>query len=126
MVAKEKIVLIVDDEEDIKGVMAQALKKKGLDVRLASDGNQAFQIILDEFIDVVISDIRMPHGEGRELLRTIKSLPVDDRPFIFVMSGYEVFSQEEIKKYGVAEFISKPFDMKALADKIEMRLKKKK
>ena len=126
MVAKEKIVLIVDDEEDIKGVMAQALKKKGLDVRLASDGNQAFQIILDEFIDVVISDIRMPHGEGRELLRTIKSLPVDDRPLIFVMSGYEVFSPEEIKKYGVAEFISKPFDMKALADKIEMRLKKKK
>jgi DNA-binding NtrC family response regulator len=126
MADKERIVLIVDDEEDIKGVVAQALRKKGLDVRLASDGNQAFQIILDEFIDVVISDIRMPHGEGRELLRTIKSLPVDDRPLIFVMSGYEVFSPEEIKKYGITEFISKPFDMKSLADKIEMRLKKKK
>ena len=66
--------LIVDDEPFICDLLEQFLRKKGFEVRRANDGIAALEIVQDDPIDVVVSDIKMPGISGVELLQKIRGL----------------------------------------------------
>ena len=73
--------LIVDDEENILKVLKGLLAKNGFkDVLMASNGKQAYEIIQDENIDLVISDLNMPEMDGLALFEKIR-----DTEVIFIM-----------------------------------------
>lgn len=104
-------VLIVDDEkierEGVKYLLSQEEGKRM--IYEAANGKQALQLLRTESIDMLLTDIKMPHMDGLELSRRAKELFPDIQIVIF--SGYNdfTFAQEAIR-YGVTDYILKPVD----------------
>ena len=106
---REKVILIVDDEEDILELLSVILHDEGLRVLAASNGVEALGILAEEKIDLVISDVRMPQMNGIELLTELKNK--GPHPPVVFISGYSDISEEEAYALGVARFIFKPFEV---------------
>ncbi len=101
-------ILVVEDEPLLLEVMVEELTYAGAHVLHASGGNQAFEILIDNSVDIVLTDIRMANGNGVDLIKKINQ-KLAPRPLIFVVSGYSEESVEELKELSVEEVIKKPF-----------------
>lgn len=104
-------ILLVDDETDLRDVIAFDLKRKGYEVTTASGGQEAWEKLKTlKSIDLVITDIKMPQGDGLELLKNI----VAHQPHLPVicLTGFAELSPEEILKLGAKAIFEKPFDRK--------------
>lgn len=105
-----KKILLVDDETDLCKVAAWDFEDAGFEVRKAFGGNEAFHILKEEQFDFLISDIKMPDGDGVELLENIKQSQIDIKG-IFLMTGYADYPVEKLKKIGMDELFQKPIDI---------------
>ena len=102
-------VLIVDDEKIEREGLKYLLSREEGERKVfeASNGKQALQIIRTEDIQLILTDIKMPHMDGLELSRRAK----EENPAlqIVIFSGYSDFSfAQEAIRYGVTEYILKP------------------
>jgi len=123
MVDKSNItVLIVDDEPDILELMEEEFIYYGYKTMTAICGNDAIQLINDNKIDVVVSDYKMPNGNGMAVLDAVKAMADSDRPEFFFVSGQADISIQEALKAGAKKFFSKPFDLDDLIQEIEAEL----
>lgn len=123
MVDKSNItVLIVDDEPDILELMEEEFIYYGYRTLTAICGNDAISLIRDNKIDVVVSDYKMPNGNGMAVLDEVKSMSDDQRPEFFFVSGQADISIPEALKAGAKMFFSKPFDLDDLIKEIESEL----
>ena len=66
-------ILIVEDDFELRGLFKKVLIKNGYTVKCAANGLEALEIILNEYIDLVISDIMMPIMDGYELVQNIRN-----------------------------------------------------
>ena len=66
-------ILLVDDDEAITGALAAFLGRSGFDVRVAEDGRAGLAEVEREVPDLVVCDVIMPHVDGREFVRRIRS-----------------------------------------------------
>lgn len=99
-------ILVVDDEEDVRGILTYGLISAGYECLSAASGVEALAILEENPVDVVVSDINMPHMTGLELVQRVKIKY--DIDFI-IMTGYvEDFSYEDIIGLGATDFIQKP------------------
>jgi PAS domain S-box-containing protein len=116
-------VLLVDDDDRIRALVANMLKKYGYTVLLASAGDQALEIAARHRgrIHLLLTDVVMPGVSGRVLSERLTAVRPDTR--VLFMSGY---SDDAIFRHGVkkaaASFIQKPFSIDALANKIRETL----
>ena len=104
-------VLIVDDEkierEGVKYLLSQENWES--EIYEAANGKQALEILRVKSVDLLLTDIKMPHMDGLELSRTAKEDNVNLRIVIF--SGHNDFSfAQEAIRYGVSDYILKPVD----------------
>ncbi len=106
--------LVVDDGKQLVEVLKLILSGAGYEVRCASSGNEALRVVGKQRIDLVVSDIQMPDGDGFQLLAGIKQLGLRI-PVIF-MTGLADCDEEEIIKSGAYAFLRKPFDTKRLLE----------
>ncbi len=67
------IVLIVEDKDEFRKIYGDRLRSAGYVVVDASDGNQALEVLRSQKIDLVITDINMPHKDGYELITDMKA-----------------------------------------------------
>lgn len=68
-----KKILVVDDDPDMLEILVFFMRKKGFaEVLSATNGKEAFQIVLDQHVDIVITDVRMPVETGVQLLENIR------------------------------------------------------
>lgn len=102
--------LIVDDEELIREILSEAFTLYGANVELAESGFEAMAKIEKSLYDMVITDIRMPNGDGIHLLENIKKL-AEPRPKLFVCSAYNDLSEDKIKDLGILKIFTKPFEL---------------
>lgn len=100
-------ILVVDDEEIIRGIICRTLINEGYHVIEASNGNEIVDKLKENKISMVISDIKMPKMDGFELLAYVKELD-PDMP-VLLMSGHNEFSQDDVVSAGANGFIQKPF-----------------
>jgi DNA-binding NtrC family response regulator len=101
------VAVIVDDEEGIREIVADIVGEIGFEVRLAKNGKEALLLLQDGSVDLVVSDIRMPGGDGVTLLReTVRLYPGTQ---VIMMSGFSDYSEEDLKSLGAFALISKPF-----------------
>ena len=89
---KNKQVLIVDDEVDLREMLALELKNYQTTVFEAKNGQEALNFIKKENIDLVISDIRMPGGNGIEFLKKTKIKIIYKQPFVFQVAFLKLLS----------------------------------
>lgn len=102
-------ILIVDDEPDLLEVIALELEFSGFHVLKAVNGKQALQIIRNHVVDAVLSDIRMPHGDGLELLSALMGERRFTPPLLF-MSGYSDCDEEHAFHRGAVGYFHKPLE----------------
>lgn len=109
----------MDDERSVRELICLNLRKSGFEVFEAKSGREALLIATtpETNIDILISDIIMPHMNGRDLANRISSI----KPFIKVlfMSAYsaEILSNFKLCPDG-ADFIKKPFTMAELMERV--------
>ena len=103
----KKIVLVVDDEADVRRFLTAVLEKHGYEIVIAEDGMTALEIARKEKPDLVTLDLHMPHGTGTDFYRKFtRSHDYADTPIIIV-SG--LAGRELAVKKPVAVF-DKPID----------------
>ena len=118
-----KRVLIIDDQPDLREMLALRLQSYGFLVETAENGREGLEKIKKQSPDVVITDIHMPEIDGFTLLKEVKKLcrsGVRDIPIIAitgVKKGPEMKALFEME--GVSAFIEKPIDGKKLAEKVK-------
>lgn len=113
--------MIADDERVIRETISSLIDWESLGIEvigLCKDGIEAYNMILDETPDIVMTDIRMPGLSGLELVREITQT---DRQIQFIiLSGYEEFDYaREAMKYGVKHYLLKPCSAGKLIESIE-------
>jgi DNA-binding NtrC family response regulator len=102
-------VLVVDDEQSLRKVLAATLQREGYEVQVASDGEEALVALDRDGADVVVTDLVMPKMDGLSLLRkVVVSYP--DVPVIVVTAHGRVDSAVEAMKAGAFDFVTKPFE----------------
>jgi DNA-binding response OmpR family regulator len=106
-------VLVVDDDEEMRGFLEEILRDEGFAVRTAPDAFAALLRMLAEAPDLVILDWRMPNMDGLALLQSIRRC-FDRLPVVFITA----FSGPEVRRLalhnGAAGFLAKPFSTRDL------------
>ncbi len=102
-----KNMLIADDNEQIRSILAEYAKKEGYTVFAAGDGGSALEIFLQQEIDVALLDVMMPVMDGFELCRKIRA--ISDVPIIMVTARGEDFERIMGLDIGADDYIVKPF-----------------
>jgi CheY-like chemotaxis protein len=104
-------VLVVDDEEEVLELLGEYLRALGYGLRTAYDGESALEIIRTGGIDIVLTDLKMPHMGGLELLEQVRGL---SRPVaVVLMSGFAtVEAVIGSLQQGASDFLRKPFKLR--------------
>ncbi|MEW6262617.1 MAG: response regulator [Thermodesulfobacteriota bacterium] len=125
----DRTVLLVDDEEDIRLVLAISLKDMGCQVLQAENGGEAWRIFQRERPPIVVTDVKMPDMDGVELLRRIKNQDPDVEVIMITGHGDMDVAIESFRHEAI-DFITKPINVEALEkallkvqEKIEAREK---
>jgi len=112
------LVLLVDDEETVRGIGKEMLQELGFTTVTAGDGREAVEIFkITPDIAFVIMDLTMPHMDGEQCFRELKKL--DPNVNVIMSSGYN--EQEVSQKFagkGLAGFIQKPYKLSDLKEVI--------
>ncbi len=109
-----KTILLVDDERDLRAVLAEILEKAGYAVIAAPDAEAALSVLLNKtHIDLVITDLHLPGISGTELVAVLrKGMP--DVPVILLTAFGSVESYVRFRCMGVFEYINKPVQAEEL------------
>lgn len=119
-------ILVVEDDPDLREVLIDDLQFAGATVSSAENGKAALASIQSEKFDAVLSDMRMPNGDGRFLAKELFKLSQPNKPLFFLYSGYSDMTETEAKELHITELFSKPFDSVKLKNSIFNHLSKKK
>jgi two-component system response regulator AtoC len=114
MTRRDRIILVVDDEERIRKLLETSFGHKGYKVRTAADGDAALEIV-DAGVDLVITDLRMPGMDGMTLLSEIRARGLTV-PVIIMTAYSTVDVAVDAMRNGAFDYVSKPFDL----DELEM------
>jgi CheY-like chemotaxis protein len=120
-------ILVIDDEEFVRSVLARTLAEVHHQVTLAEDGEKGLQLFKKGKFDMVLTDWGMPGMSGWEVCRMIKKISPHTPVGMITGWGTEM-SQRQIEEYGLDFFISKPFDfnqiLNVVAETMEFRGKR--
>jgi len=101
-----KLLLLVDDDADLRRSVSRLLRRAGWTVVEARDGLEALEMLEDLSPAVLLTDMRMPHMGGLQLIDAVRA---DDGALpIVVLSGYHDVPVLELKRRGAAAVLDKP------------------
>lgn len=113
----EKI-LVVDDESLMRNFLAELLTRKGLEVTVASSGENALKILEENAFDMVITDLKMPGITGMEVLKRVKE--ISPQTLVMIMTAYgSIENAVEAMRNGAFHYLIKPFSPESLIANIE-------
>lgn len=107
-------VLLVEDEPDLLDVMSAGLQTFGANVIEASNGFEGLEQFEKNHVDVILSDVRMPGGDGVALLEAIRSRNQKNPPFFF-LTGYSDVTRDRAIAKGAQGMMYKPIGIPTLA-----------
>lgn len=110
-----RTILIVDDETEIAEFLAMGFEGYNFEATVANSVADAEAKIIDKKFDLVLSDIRMPKKDGIALLKWIRERDKVN-PIVFMMTGYSMYSEEEMIALGAAAVITKPLSLESLIE----------
>lgn len=113
-----KTVLIVEDEKLIRNGIKTMVQRSGVPVEVIIDcanGEAALEVLKEQHVDVMFTDIRMPKMDGIELVSRTMELP--NPPLMVAISGFDDFSfAVEMLRHGVREYLLKPVERDKITD----------
>jgi two-component system chemotaxis response regulator CheY len=120
-------VLVVDDFSTMRRIVKNTLRQIGFtNIEEAEDGQKAYDRLIVEKFDFVVSDWNMPNMTGIDLLRKVRATPqIKDIPFLMVTAEAKHENIVEAIKAGVSNYIVKPFTVATLDEKVKKIFKEK-
>ncbi len=106
-------ILIVDDEKNLREGLAEAFGLEGYATLSAQDGQEAIALLEQNYVDLVVTDLKMPRVSGMELLQHIKRR-WQNIPVIIITAHGDISEAVSAMQYGALEFITKPLDLEHL------------
>src|SRR5215467_781292 len=110
-------VLVIDDEANLRKVLAALLRRDGYDVTIAEDGEMGLAEFQKNGADAVITDLVMPKLGGMEVLKAVNGTD-PEVPVIIITAHGTVDSAVEAIKLGAFDYVTKPFDQTELSNVI--------
>lgn len=121
--AKMFKILLAEDEDNLNNILTSQLKKEGYNVFSAKDGEQAYEILLAENIDLVITDVMMPLMDGRELAKNVRQVS-KDIPILMLTALETMDDKEKGFEAGADDYLTKPFELKELLLRVKALLRR--
>jgi two-component system, OmpR family, alkaline phosphatase synthesis response regulator PhoP len=119
-------ILLVEDEENLHDALKLNLELEGYEITSAYDGNEALQAVKDEYFDLIIMDVMLPHVDGITVTETIR-IQNNDVP-ILILSAKNTSADRVLGlKKGADDYMVKPFNLEELllrVDKLILKNKK--
>ena len=109
-------ILIVDDEEMIRGVLREYVEFEGNEAVEAADGMEAVKLCRDNDYDLILMDVMMPHLDGFSAVKEIKK--IKDIPVIMLSARGEEYDKLFAFELGVDDYVTKPFSPKEVMARI--------
>ena len=118
-------ILIVDDDDIIRDLLSDLLRRDEYFVETASSAEEALEKIRRDFFTLIVTDLKMSSElEGLELLKTIRNMNIDSE--VIVITGYGTTdSVVEAIKYGAIDYIEKPFELLEFRDLVTEVIEKR-
>src|SRR5947207_2986808 len=119
-----RTLLVVDDETDVRVAVSGSLLKRGYRCRTASSAPEALEKLAETPMALVLTDLRMPGMTGLELLDQVAS----HHPYTFVIlltAHADVPTVVEAMRGGASDFLTKPFSLRELHERLEVSLSKR-
>ncbi len=114
---KKQKILIVDDEDGMREMLADLFRALGYQPIVACNGSEALSLLEKNKVALVISDIKMPVMDGIEMMRKVKAKYPDLA--VILMTGYKPdYSWKEVMKAGASDYITKPFSIEMIEKKV--------
>ena len=117
------VVLVADDDPDLRSLVRLHLEMMDLSVIEANNGDDALEKILVEHPKLVVLDVMMPGLTGWEILRYLRSKPDFDDVKVLMLTGIgETLNELSSPMYGANDYLDKPFKAQDLAAKVKALL----
>ena len=117
--------LVVDDDQDIRDLMAEYLRQHGFLVRVADGGKAMFESIEQEVPDLIVLDIMMPGEDGLSLCRRLRAMEnVASVPVIFLTALGDTADRVVGLELGADDYVVKPFQPRELLARIRAVLRR--
>ncbi len=108
-----KTILLVDDDNSLRGVVAFALQAEGYEVIEAADGEEGLDLLRKSHVNLVITDLKMPRMDGISLLRAIRDEGIEIP--VIVLTAFGTIEQAvEAMKLGAFNYLTKPYNREEL------------
>ena len=112
-------VLVVDDAQDVRNLVAAHLKRGGHQVLLASNAAEALELAVEEKPDLAIVDIMMPGMNGYQMTAALREMPItQDMPVIVLTARAGGADRAHAFRVGADAYVQKPFELQRLTDEI--------
>ncbi len=115
-------ILLIDDEIDLVETVKFRLQRNDYEVMVAYDGEEAFQRIKDHKPDLILLDLKLPGMPGEEIYKILRHNPSTEHIPVILFTASK--DDDELAAIGAEGFIQKPFEAKALLEKIKELLEK--
>lgn len=119
-------ILLAEDDSEMRWLLSESLQKAGYIVLECKDGGELLDNLgslylpgTENWIDLIISDIKMPNATGMEILNGLNKKRLYFPPMILITAFGSKEIHEQAERFGAVAFFDKPFDMEDLTNKIE-------
>ncbi len=114
-------ILVVDDEEQVRGFLEVMLREEGYEVTAVADGHAALRVLRDTPVQIVLTDLMMPSMDGIEVVERVMEL--DAQAICLVMTGYATIERAvQVMKAGAFDFLTKPLQVDGVLVKLKKAL----
>ena len=117
-------VLVVDDMQMNLMVVTKVMKNFGIKPLLADTPEKALNLLKENEVDIILTDLRMPEMNGDQLAREMRKLPNGQKAKIYVLTA-DVYAKEEIDTTGVDDVLVKPLSMEKIKELLKSYSSKK-
>src|SRR2546423_10821174 len=115
--ARGPLVLVVDDDPQVREVVRVNLSMEGYTVREAANAEEGLAAVEDDAPDLILLDVMMPQVDGWEMLRRVQERHgIGSIPVVMFSGQLESSAQREAEERGAQGFVGKPFDLRALVE----------
>jgi DNA-binding response OmpR family regulator len=119
MSEERPLVLLADDDAEIRMLVRRALASIECDIIEAEDGEQALEQLIIEGPDLVVLDVMMPTLTGWEICKYVRSKPqLADTKVLMLTAVGKTVNELTSPLYGADAYLDKPFDLKEVADEV--------
>ncbi|WP_338753043.1 response regulator transcription factor [Bacillus sp. FJAT-52991] len=117
-----KTILIIEDNEDVNLMLAEALTDANYEVKSIYTGTDGISEIQNHTYDLILLDIMLPYKSGDEILKEVRSF--SDVPIIIISAKDMVSTKIDLLKVGADDYITKPFDLGEVVARVESNLRR--